>query len=71
MSASARAVSVRFEEDRVAVDLADGRIIAVPVAWCPHLAAATPVERASWRLAGAGYGIHSIPGTPQFRRHST
>lgn len=49
---------VRFEDDRLIVDLADGRTIAVPVAWYPRLADATPAQRAQWEVAGAGYGIH-------------
>ena len=53
-----RVATVRFEDDRLVVDLADGRTIAVPVAWYPRLAAATAAQRAHWELAGAGYGIH-------------
>jgi len=49
---------VRFEGDRLIVDLADGRTIAVPIAWYPRLADATPGQRAKWEIAGAGYGIH-------------
>jgi hypothetical protein len=30
----------------------------VPIAWYPRLEAATPQERANWKVAGAGYGIH-------------
>jgi hypothetical protein len=40
------------------VELADGRTIAVPVAWYPRLAHATPAERTAWRLIGGGRGIH-------------
>jgi hypothetical protein len=36
----------------------DGRTIAVPLAWYPRLADATPEQRAQWEMAGAGYGIH-------------
>jgi hypothetical protein len=53
-----RVSDVRFEDDRLIVDLADGRTIAVPVAWYPRLADATPAQRAKWEVAGAGYGIH-------------
>jgi len=56
--ADERVSAVRFEDDRLVVDLADGRTIAVPIAWYPRLAAATPAERAHWEVAGAGYGIH-------------
>jgi len=40
------------------VDLADGRTIAVPLAWFPRLANGTPEERANWQLIGRGVGIH-------------
>jgi hypothetical protein len=56
--ADERVAGVRFEDERLIVDLADGRTIAVPVAWYPRLANATPAERENWQVAGAGYGIH-------------
>jgi hypothetical protein len=56
--ADERVADVRFEDDRLIVDLADGRTIAVPVAWYPRLEGATPAQRAHWEVAGAGYGIH-------------
>jgi hypothetical protein len=56
--ADERVADVRFEDDRLIVDLADGRTIAVPIAWYPRLEGATPAQRAHWEVAGAGYGIH-------------
>ena len=56
--ADERVSDVRFEDERLIVDLADGRTIAVPVAWYPRLAGATPAQRDRWEVAGAGYGIH-------------
>ena len=53
-----RVASVSFDEDRLIVDLMDGRSIAVPLAWYPRLLEATPEQRADWEVAGAGYGIH-------------
>ena len=49
---------VRFTEDDLIVDLLDGRTISVPLAWYPRLLSATPEQRANWRLAGGGFGIH-------------
>jgi hypothetical protein len=49
---------VRFIDDSIVVDLVDGRTISVPLVWYPRLLDATPEQRANWRLAGAGYGIH-------------
>jgi len=52
----ARAVVVG--EDTLAVDLADGRSVTVPIAWFPRLAHGTTAERNHWRLIGNGEGIH-------------
>jgi len=49
---------VRFSEDALSVDLVDGRTITVPLVWYPRLLHATAAQRANWRIAGAGYGIH-------------
>ena len=56
--ADARVAGVRFEDERLVVDLADGRTIAVPLSWYPRLANATPAQRENWTVAGAGHGIH-------------
>jgi len=53
-----RARSLSFGEDEFTVELADGRVISVPLAWFPRLFHATPVERANWRWIGGGIGIH-------------
>jgi hypothetical protein len=53
-----RVLDVRVTEDAISVDLYDGRTITVPLAWFPRLLHATPEQRANWRVAGAGYGIH-------------
>ena len=53
-----RAMRVTVEDSRLVVDLMDGRTIAVPLAWYPRLANATPRQRNHWELAGGGYGIH-------------
>jgi hypothetical protein len=49
---------VHFTEDKLAVDLADGRTIIVPLVWFPRLLAASAEQRSNWKVAGAGYGIH-------------
>lgn len=56
--ASKRAVDVRVTEDAISIDLRDGRTITVSLEWVPRLLHATPEQRANWRLAGGGYGIH-------------
>ncbi len=52
------ATDVHLSEHTLSVELADGRTIAAPVAWYPRLEHATAEERGSWRLIGAGRGIH-------------
>jgi len=42
----------------MAVDLADGRTIIVPLVWFPSLLNASPEQRSRWKIVGAGYGIH-------------
>jgi hypothetical protein len=53
-----RVKNVHFTEDTLAVDLIDGRTIVVPLAWYPKLLEATPEQRQTWKVSGAGYGIH-------------
>jgi len=56
--AGERVRDVRVTDDTISVDLFDGRTITVPLAWYPRLLHATSEQRANWRIAGAGYGIH-------------
>lgn len=56
--ADERVADVRIDDERLTVDLMDGRTIAAPLAWYPRLLAATPAQRANWTRAGGGYGIH-------------
>jgi hypothetical protein len=54
----ATAVEVNVTGDRLLVVLADGRELAVPLAWFPRLSDATDEQRKNWRLIGRGHGIH-------------
>jgi hypothetical protein len=56
--ADERVKNVDFTEDTVSVDLMDGRVITVPLAWYPRLLKATPEQLAHWKVCGGGYGIH-------------
>jgi hypothetical protein len=58
IAADERVSDVRFDDERLIVDLMDGRTIAVPLAWYPRLLHASPEQRQAWENAGAGYGIH-------------
>jgi hypothetical protein len=52
------ATAVTISEDTIAVDLSDGRTIAVPLTWYPRLFHGSSEERKNWRLIGKGTGIH-------------
>jgi hypothetical protein len=54
----ALATEAHVTSDTLSVDLADGRTIAVPIAWYPRLLHARTKERAKWRLIAGGRGIH-------------
>ncbi|MBA3049456.1 MAG: DUF2442 domain-containing protein [Alphaproteobacteria bacterium] len=56
--ADIRAKSLTIEDDRLVVELMDGRAIAAPLAWYPRLANATAEQRSNWKISGAGLGIH-------------
>jgi len=49
---------VRVTDDEIISQLADGRVISVPLAWSWRLSEATPAQRANWRLIGSGQGVH-------------
>ena len=53
-----RVKDVHFTEDKLTVNLADGRSISVPLAWYPLFLHATPRERDNWTIAGASFGIY-------------
>ena len=58
LKAGARIRDVHCTDDSLVVDLLDGRIISVPLAWYPRLLHATPEQRENWEPVGAGFGIH-------------
>jgi len=58
VSAEPRIQRVRVTRDRIIADLADGRVVSVPLAWSWRLSEATPAQRANFRLIGAGQGVH-------------
>lgn len=51
------AMHVTVTEDKLIVDLADGRSLGIPLAWYPRLVHGTPEERQHWQLLGDGYVI--------------
>ncbi|MEQ9355054.1 DUF2442 domain-containing protein [Coleofasciculus chthonoplastes] len=51
------ASQISVTDERLIVDLADGRSLSVPLAWYPRLMYASPTERQNWQLLGDGYAI--------------
>ncbi|MGH9599011.1 MAG: DUF2442 domain-containing protein [Terracidiphilus sp.] len=54
MNSSVRPKAVRFDEDSMWVDLSDGRVLGVPLAWFPRLLNSTPELREQVRLSSRG-----------------
>ncbi len=52
------AKSVSFDETNMWVELADGRKLAVPLAYFPRLLHATPNQRKKYEISGGGTGLH-------------
>jgi hypothetical protein len=50
-------IQVIVTDEKLVVDLADGRSLIVPLAWYPRLKHALPEERQNWQLLGDGYAI--------------
>jgi hypothetical protein len=51
------AINVAMTNDKLVVDLADGRSLVVPISWYPRLLHSTEAERRNWQLLGGGYAI--------------
>jgi hypothetical protein len=51
------AVDVVIENEKLAVTLADGRTIIVPLTWYLRLLHGTAQEQNNWQLLGDGYAI--------------
>jgi hypothetical protein len=51
------ATKVNVTDEKLIVDLADGRSLIVPLSWYPRLLHASPEERQNWQLLGDGYAI--------------
>ena len=54
MSISYSPMRVRFDEDSFWVDLSDGRVIGVPLAWFPRLLHGTAEQRGQVRISSRG-----------------
>lgn len=54
MNSSVSATRVHFDQDSMWVDLSDGRILAVPLAWFPRLLHASVEQRKQLRISSRG-----------------
>ena len=52
------ATNLRFTDESLIVDLADGRTVTVPLSWYPRLVHATKKERENWETVLNGEGFH-------------
>ncbi|HWK95386.1 MAG TPA: DUF2442 domain-containing protein [Pseudolabrys sp.] len=48
------ATAVHFDDDSMRVDLSDGRVISVPLAWFPRLLNASQAERSKVEISRTG-----------------
>ena len=51
------ATAVTMADEKLAIDLDDGRRLVVPLAWYPRLLHASATEQQNWQLLGNGYAI--------------
>jgi Protein of unknown function (DUF2442) len=60
MSSLVCPMGVRFDEDSMWVELSDGRILGVQLAWFPRLVNSTPKELEQVRLSSRGLHWESL-----------
>jgi len=52
------AKNIRFDSHNMWVELADGRMLGVPLAYFPRLLNASDQQRQSYTISGGGTGLH-------------
>ena len=52
------AKKVRFDQDNMWVEFADGRTLGIPLAYFPRLLNATLKQRKNYIISGGGTGLH-------------
>jgi len=52
------AKTLRFDDNTIWVELNDGRILGVPLAYFPRLMKATAQQRQNFIISGGGIGLH-------------
>lgn len=51
---------VTVTNEKLIVDLTDGRRLSIPLAWYPRLTHASAEERQNWQLLGDGYAVEWV-----------
>lgn len=54
------AATVMVLDEKLIVDLVDGRSLTVPLSWYPRLLHGSVAERQNWQLLGGGYAIEWV-----------
>ncbi|APB34458.1 hypothetical protein GlitD10_2129 [Gloeomargarita lithophora Alchichica-D10] len=54
------AAQIRVTDEKLIVDLVDGRSLIIPLSWYPRLRHASYEERQNWQLLGDGYAIEWV-----------
>jgi hypothetical protein len=58
VSESPRITAIKVTDEAIIAQLADGRVISVPLAWSWRLSEATPEQRRRFEIIGSGEGVH-------------
>jgi hypothetical protein len=48
---------INVTDDKLVIELVDGRTLIIPLSWYPRLLNASDKERGNWQLLGDGYAI--------------
>jgi hypothetical protein len=51
------ATQIEITDEKLIVNLVDGRSLIIPLSWYPRLLHATQKERENWEILGDGYAI--------------
>ena len=51
------ATRINVTDEKLVIELADGRSLIIPLSWYPRLLKASHEERLNWQLLGDGYAI--------------
>lgn len=54
------AAQIQVTDEKLIVDLVDGRSLIIPLSWYPRLLHASQAERQNWQLLGDGYAIEWV-----------